>query len=432
MHNLWINTSTGYTLFDLLIGHMPTMNVSTDTTNVPEVARRKEWLEQARQRAQAAIQNAQQLILRHGQRKKGQHHYHGHAMGDKVWLEGANLKLTHPKAKLDAKRYGPFLITKEISPVVFQLALPPQWRIHNVFHASLLTPYKETEEYGENFVQPPPELIEGQEEYEVEQIINSRRWGHAWKLQYLLQWKGYSRTHDSWQDATKVHTPRLIREYHARKKDAIRAISIKGGDQSTTDASSSPHINHITMSNGSSSPASTFSFIYLTTDREETPTAGTTNDHQYNDQVVLFGTDGQQSVGTDPSLADFDPLGVDITLCDTWYQPEAVYCNDTWWATLQDNGSEASESGSSDVPSQPHAPVNWAGPESPFFVPTRDAYPWDPRDAIEPTIPSTPLHAPPPIGLTSTATADLSTTGNVPTATTCAHAAANDGGCHDS
>jgi hypothetical protein len=91
-----------------------------------------------------------------------------------VWLEGTNLKLTHPKAKLDAKRYRPFPITKEISPVVFQLTLPPQWRIHNVFHASLLTPYKETEEHGDNFVQPPLELIEGQEEYEVEQIMNSR------------------------------------------------------------------------------------------------------------------------------------------------------------------------------------------------------------------------------------------------------------------
>jgi hypothetical protein len=95
-------------------------------------------------------------------------------VGSKVWLEGANLKLTHPKAKLDAKRYGPFPITKQISPVAFQLALPPQWRIHDVFHTSLLTPYKETEEHGENFAQPPPELIEGQEEYEVEQIIGSR------------------------------------------------------------------------------------------------------------------------------------------------------------------------------------------------------------------------------------------------------------------
>jgi hypothetical protein len=115
-----------------------------------------------------------------------------------VWLEGVNLKLTHLKAKLDAKRYGPFQIIKEVSPIVFQLALPPQWCIHNVFHTSLLTLYKEMEEHGENLMQPPPELIEGQEEFEVEQILNSRRMGCAKKLQYLLWWKGYSHVHDSW------------------------------------------------------------------------------------------------------------------------------------------------------------------------------------------------------------------------------------------
>jgi hypothetical protein len=58
VHNLWVNMSTGYMPFDLLIGHTPTMNVSTDVMNVPEVARWKEWLEQARQCAQAAIRVA--------------------------------------------------------------------------------------------------------------------------------------------------------------------------------------------------------------------------------------------------------------------------------------------------------------------------------------------------------------------------------------
>jgi Chromo (CHRromatin Organisation MOdifier) domain len=268
-----------------------------------------------------------------------------------VWLKGANLKLTHPKAKLDTKRYGPFPITKEVSPMVFQLALPPQWHIHDVFHTSLLTPYKEMEEYGDNFTQPPPELIDGQEEYEVEQVMNSRRLGRAQKLQYLLRWKGYSCTHDSWQDATEVHAPELIREYYARKKSAMRAVTvIKGANQLTPNASPSPSINCITMFNGSLSPASTFSFIYPATDHEETPTAGTTNDHQYDDQVVLFGASGQQPVGTNPSLVDFDPLGVDIALCDAWFQLEAVYCNNTWWETFQDDGSETSELGSSNVP----------------------------------------------------------------------------------
>jgi hypothetical protein len=147
-----------------------------------------------------------------------------------------------------------------------------------------------------------------------------------------------------------VHAPELIKEYYTRKWSAIRTISIRRGDQSTSNASPSSSINHINMSNGSLSPAFTFSFIYPATDREETPTAGTTNDHQYDDQVVLFGADGQQSVRVNPSLMDFDPLSINIALCDAWFQPEAMYCNNTWWEAFQDDSSETSESGSSNVP----------------------------------------------------------------------------------
>jgi Chromo (CHRromatin Organisation MOdifier) domain len=59
VHNLWINTSTGYTPFDLLIGHTPAINVSHNTMNIPEVNCQKEWLEKARGRAQAAIKVVQ-------------------------------------------------------------------------------------------------------------------------------------------------------------------------------------------------------------------------------------------------------------------------------------------------------------------------------------------------------------------------------------
>jgi Chromo (CHRromatin Organisation MOdifier) domain len=231
---------------------------------------------------------------------------------------------------------------------VFQLTLPPQWCVHNVFHTSLLTPHKEMEEHGDNFAQPPPELINGQEEYKVEQVVNSRHMGHAKKLQYLLWWKGYSHAHDSWQDATEVHAPKLVKEYHKRKQGAVQTAVIKGTAMCSTNTSPSSHICTTNMSNGSSSPASTFSFQYPTTDHEETPTTRTTNDHQYDDQVVLFGS-GQQLVGANPSLTDFDPLSINIAMCNAWYEPEAVYSNDTWWVTLQDNGSKASESGSSDV-----------------------------------------------------------------------------------
>ena len=96
-----------------------------------------------------------------------------------------------------------------------------------MFHASLLTPYRETPEHGANFHEPPPELIKGEEEYEVERVLNSRHHGRTKKLQFLIQWKGYSAMHDSWEGADGVHAPELIEEYFQRKQKAVRTVVLK-------------------------------------------------------------------------------------------------------------------------------------------------------------------------------------------------------------
>ena len=95
---------------------------------------------------------------------------------DRVWLDTRNLKTNHHK-KIRPRREGPFKITKVIGPVTYQLDLPKSWRIHNMFHATLLRQYKETEVYGANFPKPPPELIEGEEVYEIENILRHRKRG---------------------------------------------------------------------------------------------------------------------------------------------------------------------------------------------------------------------------------------------------------------
>jgi hypothetical protein len=134
--------------------------------------------------------------------------------GDQVWLEGKNLKLPYQSMKLAPKRYGPFRVIKEISPVVYQLHLPPAWHIHNVFHASLLSSYSKTPAHGPNFSQPPPDMIDDQEEYEVEQIHN--HWYYRCKrtLQYLIKWKGYPESDNTWEVAGDVHAPDLVKAYH--------------------------------------------------------------------------------------------------------------------------------------------------------------------------------------------------------------------------
>ena len=116
--------------------------------------------------------------------------------GDQVWLEARNLKRLIINPKFAPKQEGPFTITKVLSPIVYQLRLPKTWKIHPVFHASLLSPYRVNEVHGKNFPAPPPDLINGEEEYEIEKIICHR--GAPSSRSFLIRWKGYSAEEDSW------------------------------------------------------------------------------------------------------------------------------------------------------------------------------------------------------------------------------------------
>src|SRR5713226_6044069 len=135
-------------------------------------------------------------------------------VNDWVWLDAKNLRLPYQVTKLAPKRYGPFRISKEISPVVYQLDLPTSWSIHDVFHASLLLPYQENAVHGPNFSRPPPDLIQGAEEYEVKHLINHRCQGRSRQLQYFVKWKGYPESDSTWELAQNIHAPDLLKKYH--------------------------------------------------------------------------------------------------------------------------------------------------------------------------------------------------------------------------
>jgi Chromo (CHRromatin Organisation MOdifier) domain len=134
--------------------------------------------------------------------------------GEQVWPEATHLKIHHQKMKLNLKRYGRFKIIKEISPVVYRLKLPAAWGIHDIFHASLLSPYRGTTAHGPNFSRPPPDLIDGEEEFQVEHIVSHRCQGQSKKLQYLIKWEGYPDSDNTWEPADQVHAPDLVKQYH--------------------------------------------------------------------------------------------------------------------------------------------------------------------------------------------------------------------------
>jgi len=147
-------------------------------------------------------------------------------MGSKVWLEGMNLKLpSNITPKLSPRRYRPFKVVSQISKVAYKLELPSTWKIHDVFHASLLTPYKETDQHGPNFLEPPPEILDSEPEWEVQKILKERSFGHWKKKQYLVRWKDYLPAHDSWVNAKDLHAPELLSDFQ-NASSSIRTLPL--------------------------------------------------------------------------------------------------------------------------------------------------------------------------------------------------------------
>jgi hypothetical protein len=233
-----MNKMTKQTPFNLLIGGLLVSHYLMTEERGSEDDR-MDHIHEMRSRAQEAITKAQDVM----RNKKGTN-YKPYQERDQVWLKATNLKTTHPTAKLAPKRYRPFTINKRISDVVFQLELPHQWKIHNVFHVSLLTPYVKTELHGQTFSEPPLEIIEGDPEFEVEQIVGSRRIGKKKSLQYKIHWKGYSSAHDSWEPATQVHALKEIKRFQktrsSHQNNATINYQVASGIQSRPKALTPP------------------------------------------------------------------------------------------------------------------------------------------------------------------------------------------------
>ena len=84
-------------------------------------------------------------------------------------------------------------------------------------------------EYGKNYLEPPPEIVEGEEEYEVEEILGSRRKGRTRNLEYLVKWKGWSAAHNSWEPKGNIHMPKLVEKFYKANSMAIKVAQLGRG-----------------------------------------------------------------------------------------------------------------------------------------------------------------------------------------------------------
>ena len=129
----------------------------------------------------------------------------------------------HPTVKLAPEWHGPFLVTATMSRVAYQLKLPAAWKIHNIFHAFLLTPYRETGTNGNKYQEPMPDLVDRQPKWEVEHVLGTRK--RHQQLQYLVRWKCFSKVHNSWEPLSNINANEHIQEFYKKNPLAVHSTT---------------------------------------------------------------------------------------------------------------------------------------------------------------------------------------------------------------
>ena len=147
MHNNNVNATTKVTPAHALLGYLPTLDPLTPTmTSNERVEDRLAKAKAAREQAQAALDRVADQTpedqFQEGERVPGM-------PKPKICPTPIQTR------KLAPKRHGPFVITKRVSPVTYQLGLPPTWTILRVSALKLHdsppnTGTKETTEHGAN------------------------------------------------------------------------------------------------------------------------------------------------------------------------------------------------------------------------------------------------------------------------------------------
>jgi len=106
---------------------------------------------------------------------------------------------------------GPYKVKGIISSNAIKLELPKSIRIHPIVNVSRVQLYKPQVE-GQKKTPPKPVIIEGEEEFEVEKIINKRT--VRGKEKFLVRWKGYTAEEDTWESRENLENAKeLVEEF---------------------------------------------------------------------------------------------------------------------------------------------------------------------------------------------------------------------------
>jgi hypothetical protein len=214
--------------FEVTYGYNPHFNIPVGKrSDLRPVDERLDRLIEARRDVEAALRLEKQRQKE--SYESGKRAAHSFKEGDFVWLSAKDIQLKVPTRKLGDLQLGPYKVIERLGDLDYRLELPPSLsRLHPVFHVDKLSPWKGNDVNG--ILPPPPEPVEleGELEYEVQEIVDSRwtRRGRGRRLEYLVNWKGYGSKDDTWEPEENLeHAPEKVKEFHSRHPSAPRRIA---------------------------------------------------------------------------------------------------------------------------------------------------------------------------------------------------------------
>ena len=177
------NASTLHTPFELNCGYHPQMSYKDNVDPRSKSKSADNLSAELRELMIVCREN-----LHHAQELQKRAHDKGvkprsYASSDKVWLNSKYIKIKRNR-KLEAKFFGPFRVLHPVGKQVYKLELPRKWRIHDVFHVSLLE--QDTTRKG-RVDDDATELDAGDDsgEYEMEAICDSAVYARESELGHL-------------------------------------------------------------------------------------------------------------------------------------------------------------------------------------------------------------------------------------------------------
>jgi len=192
-YNTAPQASTGLSPFQIMIGENPPTGKDVEMLEPQVTPALTKTFRMMVARALAHIAMAQQRQKRNADKHRREVTYN---VGDKVLLNTKFLHLDGSR-KLKQRYLGPFTIARKIGTVAYELALPPSMTIHNVFHVSLLAPFKQPPEGLRREDEWHGVLRDGYQEYEIQDILDHR--GSAAQREFLIRWRGLPESETSWE-----------------------------------------------------------------------------------------------------------------------------------------------------------------------------------------------------------------------------------------